>query len=265
MRNFFILPASMWTLALILVGCGGGDGTATTSVPVARADAPTPVMAAQLPEWPAALAANSTAGTYPSYNKKPAPANFSGMQHDAQKLAASIRVGINIGNTMEAIGGETAWGNPLITNELMGVIKKAGFNAVRLPVSWDQYADQQTGKISDKWMSRVKQVVQYCVDNNLYVIVNIHWDGGWLENHVTPEMKDIVNAKQKAYWEQIATALRDYDEHVLFSSANEPNADTATNVDVLKSYHQTFINAVRSTGGRNTACSWSRGQIPTST
>jgi aryl-phospho-beta-D-glucosidase BglC (GH1 family) len=161
---------------------------------------------------------------------------------------------------MEAIGGETNWGNPLVTNDLIQAVKKAGFNAIRLPVSWDQYADQKTGQISATWLARVKQVVQYCVDNDMYVLVNIHWDGGWLENNVKPYKKDAVNARQKAYWEQIATTLRDFDEHVMFASANEPatgneqNTDTVTlksAVDVLKSYHQTFVDAVRSTGGRN--------------
>jgi aryl-phospho-beta-D-glucosidase BglC (GH1 family) len=183
------------------------------------------------------------------------------MTHNAQQIASSVRIGFNIGNTMEAIGGETAWGNPLITNELIQTVKKAGFNAIRLPVSWDQYADQTTGKISATWLARVKQVVQYCVDNDMYVLVNIHWDGGWLEKNITADKKDAVNAKQKAYWEQIATTLRDFDEHVMFASANEPatgnEQDTPdpvklqASVDILKSYHQTFVDAVRSTGGRN--------------
>jgi Endoglucanase len=61
-----------------------------------------------------------------------------------------------------------------------------------------------------------------------------------------------VNAKQKAIWEQIATTMRDFDEHLMFASANEPNAGDATQMGVLLTYHQTFVNAVRSTGGRNT-------------
>jgi aryl-phospho-beta-D-glucosidase BglC (GH1 family) len=94
-------------------------------------------------------------------------------------------------------------------------------------------------------------VVQYCVNNDMYVLLNIHWDGGWLENNCTPAKKDAVNAKQKAFWEQIATAMRGFDEHLMFASANEPNADDPTKMEVLLSYHQTFVDAVRSTGGRN--------------
>jgi len=187
---------------------------------------------------------------YPSYKDSIAP-DASGMNSTAVQLAAKIKVGINIGNTLEATGGETGWGNPLITNDLIKAIKQKGFNAIRLPCDWNQYADQTTAKISATWLTRVKQVVQYCVDNDMYVIMNIHWDGGWLENNCTPEKQVANNAKQKAFWEQIALTLRGFDEHVLFASANEPNVSTAAQMSVLMSYHQTFINAVRSTGGKN--------------
>jgi endoglucanase len=134
---------------------------------------------------------------------------------------------------------------------LIQLVKASGFDAIRVPASWDQYANQDTAKIDVNWLNRVKEVVQYCVDNNMPVIVNIHWDGGWLENHVTPDKQEDNNAKQKAYWQQIATHLRDFDEHLMFASANEPNVETAEQMEVLLSYHQTFIDAVRSTGGRN--------------
>jgi aryl-phospho-beta-D-glucosidase BglC (GH1 family) len=191
------------------------------------------------------------ASPYPSYNTSPAPPDKTGMAHDARQIAAAIRIGWNVGNTMEATGGETAWGNPQVSSGLVRAVKQAGFNAIRLPVAWDQYADQKTGQISAAWIERVKQVVQFCVDNDLYVLVNIHWDGGWLEKNVTPARQDAVNARQKAYWEQIATALRDFDEHVMFASANEPDAKDAKDVAVLMSYHQTFVDTVRATGGRN--------------
>jgi len=191
------------------------------------------------------------ASQYPSYNTKPLPADISGMRDDAAHVAARMRLGWNIGNTMEAVGGETGWGNPLVGNSLIQLVKKNGFNAIRLPVAWNQYADQETGKISDTWLARVRQVVQYCVDNDMYVLVNIHWDGGWLQENFTADKQAAVNARQKAYWEQIATLLRDYDSHVLFASANEPDVKNATQMAILMSYHQTFVDTVRSTGGRN--------------
>lgn len=191
-------------------------------------------------------------GTYPSYNTNPLPADATGMNSTAVQLAAKMKLGWNIGNTLEATGGETAWGNPKVTKQLIDLVKANGFNAIRIPCSWNQYlANAEKAQIKTDWLNRVKEVVQYCVDNDMYVIVNIHWDSGWLENNVTEAKKDANNAKQKAFWEQIATTLRDFDEHVLFASANEPNVENAAQMAVLTSYHQTFIDAVRSTGGKN--------------
>ncbi len=188
---------------------------------------------------------------YPGYNISPAPPDASGMGSNAVQLAAKFKLGWNIGNTLEAIGGETAWGNPLISESYIRALKQQGFNAIRLPCSWNQYSDKATAKIQDDWLNRVKQVVQYCVNNDMYVLLNIHWDGGWLDDNINKTKQDSVNAKQKAFWEQIATRMRDFDEHLMFASANEPPAENAEQMDILNSYHQTFVNGVRSTGGRN--------------
>ncbi len=189
---------------------------------------------------------------YPGYNTNPIAPDSSGMSSSASGLAAKIKVGWNIGNTLEATGGETSWGNPMVTNELIQLVKQSGFNAIRIPCSWNQYVeDTATAKIKSSWLNRVRQVVQYCVDNDMYVILNIHWDGGWLENNVTPEKQTDVNDKQRAFWEQIATHFRDFDEHLIFAGANEPNVENAAQMAVLQTYHQTFVDAVRSTGGRN--------------
>ncbi len=189
---------------------------------------------------------------YPSYNTSPIAPDATGMTSTAAEIAANINLGTNIGNSLEAIGGETSWGNPLISKALVDLIKQNGFNAIRLPCSWNQYmSNSATAQLSSDWLERVKTVIQYCIDDDMYVILNIHWDGGWLENNCTIAKQEENNAKQKAFWEQIATHLRDFDEHLLFASANEPNVDNAAQMSVLTSYHQTFINAVRSTGGKN--------------
>ncbi|WP_428028135.1 glycoside hydrolase family 5 protein [Altererythrobacter sp.] len=169
----------------------------------------------------------------------------------AVEVAGKFTLGLNIGNTLEAIGGETFWGNPMITQAFVDKAKALGFDAIRLPCSWDQYSDQDTAEIQATWLDRVKEVVQYCINADMYVFLNIHWDGGWLEKNVTEDKKDAVSDKQRAFWEQIATHLRDFDERLLFASANEPNCDTEEQMAVLYEYHQTFIDAVRSTGGRN--------------
>lgn len=175
-----------------------------------------------------------------------------GMESNALQLASKICAGWNIGNTLEAIGGETAWGNPQLTEEYIKKIKSLGFNAIRIPCAWDQYIeDASTFKIRESWLNRVDEVVGYCVANGMYAIVNIHWDGGWLENNVTPDKQEENNKKQNALWTQIATRLNHYDEHLLFAGTNEPNVDNAQKMTVLKTYLQTFIDAVRATGGNN--------------
>jgi endoglucanase len=190
---------------------------------------------------------------YPSYNTSPKAPDSTGMKSNAVQLAAKISLGWNIGNTFEAPGGETGWGSPVITEDYIKSVKKQGFNAIRLPCAWNltHLADKSKARIDPKWLNRVKEVIGYCVKNDMYVLLNIHWDAGWLENNCTALKKDSVNAKQRALWEQIATCMRDFDEHLMFASANEPNVENADQMDVLNSYHQTFINAVRSTGGRN--------------
>jgi aryl-phospho-beta-D-glucosidase BglC (GH1 family) len=195
---------------------------------------------------------SQAATIYPSYNTSSKTPDATGMSSTAVQLAAKFKLGWNIGNTLEATGGETSWGNPLITESYVKAVKQLGFTAIRLPCSWDIHVDNKaTAHIDENWMKRVKDVVGYCVNNDLYVMLNIHWDGGWLENNITKAKQDSVNAKQKAFWEQISTAMRDFDEHLMFASANGPAADNAEKMEVLASYHQTFVNAVRSTGGKN--------------
>jgi len=190
---------------------------------------------------------------YPSYNASPINPDATGMNSTAVQLAAKLKLGWNIGNTMEAPGGETGWGNPPITEDYIKFVKQSGFNAIRIPCAWYLHMDNATdAHIKTDWLNRVKQVVGYCVNNDMYVLLNIHWDGGWLVSNGTIASKDSVNAMQKAFWEQIATTMRDFDEHLMFASANEPDThNSAAQMNLLLSYHQTFINAVRSTGGKN--------------
>lgn len=231
----------LWVAATIVFSnCGDPDAELQSVKPQANLDVTDPT------------AISGRRPNYPSYNTSPLPPDPTGMTSNAVQLAAKFRLGWNLGNTLEAIGGETAWGNPLATQALIDKVKASGFTAVRLPCSWDQYANQSTAALQDAWLERVKQVVQYCINDGLYVVLNIHWDGGWLENNINTRAQSAVNAKQKAFWEQIATKMRGFDEHLIFASANEPNASDAASMNVLLSYHQTFVNAVRSTGGHNT-------------
>jgi aryl-phospho-beta-D-glucosidase BglC (GH1 family) len=173
----------------------------------------------------------------------------------ATQVAGQIALGWNLGNTMEAQCGETAWGNPLVNQQLINAVKAAGFNAVRIPAAWDCHADQTTMTIDPTWMARVKQVVDYAYNQGMYVILNIHWDGGWLENHPLYSHQAAVNQKQRAYWTQIANTFRNYNERMLFAGTNEVHADygtpTTEHINVQQSYNQTFVDAVRATGGNN--------------
>ncbi|MEQ8552542.1 MAG: glycoside hydrolase family 5 protein [Cyclobacteriaceae bacterium] len=169
----------------------------------------------------------------------------------APEMALRMKLGVNLGNTMEAICDEGAWGAGKTSQVLIDSIKAAGFNTVRIPVAWFCHSDTIKSQIDAEWMARVKKVVDYCIKDDLYVIINMHWDQGWLENRIDKTNQSQVNQRQQAYWTQIAKYFRDYDEHLLFAGANEPNAADAEEMSILMSYHQTFVDAVRATGGNN--------------
>lgn len=179
---------------------------------------------------------------------------------NAVEISKQIKNGWNIGNTLEVPGGETGWGNPKVNEAYVAGIKAAGFNAVRIPCAWDSHIiDSKTNTIDPEWLDRVNEVVGYVLSNDMFAILNIHWDGGWLENNIgnasTPEL---VN-KQKALWTQIATRLAHYNEKLLFAGLNEPNAgnewgsssDNVMAMQALLDYEQAFVDGVRSTGGNN--------------
>jgi endoglucanase len=191
---------------------------------------------------------------YPVYSNWIAH-NQTGMTSTAPVLAAKMFAGWNLGNSLESPGGETSWGNPVVTQRLIDSVKDAGINAIRLPCAWNSHLENaSTCKISTSWLARVKEVVDYCVGKDMYVILNIHYDGGWLESNPTYAKQFAVNSKQKAIWEQIAVNFRDYDEHLLFAGTNEVHTSTnptTENFTVQMSFNQTFVDAVRSTGGRN--------------
>lgn len=170
-------------------------------------------------------------------------------------LAQAMSPGINLGNTLEALPTETSWGNPPTTQKVMDAYKVAGFNSVRIPVAWLAHADAQD-RIDPAWMARVKQVVDHARRAGLYVMINTHWDGGWL-NHTTYDKQAALNARLARLWTQIANAFMDYDEHLLFAGTNEVGMEnlftppTDEYAAVQNSFNQTFVTTVRATGGNN--------------
>lgn len=170
------------------------------------------------------------------------------------QLSQFMAPGWNLGNSLEAIGGETNWGNPRTTQALVDAIKAAGFKSIRIPVSWSQYADADYN-ISSTWMARVTEVVNYARNAGLYTMINIHWDGGWMQP--TYAQQSAVNARLTKLWTQIGNNFRDYDDYLLFAGTNEVMVDgdygtpTVEYYTVQNSFNQTFVNAVRATGGNN--------------
>lgn len=171
------------------------------------------------------------------------------------ELTAEMGIGWNLGNSLEAIGGETAWGNPIVSKRLIDSVKNAGFDAVRIPVAWSKFSDESNFEIRESWMQRVEAVVNYVLDNDMYAIINIHWDNGWMQP--TYEDQEYVNDRLEIMWKQIAINFRDYDDRLLFAGTNEVMVEgdygtpTEEYYTVQNSFNQTFVDAVRETGGRN--------------
>ena len=182
-----------------------------------------------------------------------------------QQITEAMGVGYNLGNSLEANSGgtpnETAWGNPVLTKKFVLAAKAAGFQSIRIPVSYLSKIDDNNGyKIDSAWLDHVQEVVDYCVQNNMYAIVNMHGDGyttvsgSWLLCASSDQTK--IKAKYKACWEQIADRFKNYDEHLIFESMNEefdgtygtPNKTAYNNIN---DYNQIFVDTVRQTGGNN--------------
>ena len=182
-----------------------------------------------------------------------------------QQITEAMGVGCNLGNSLEANDAgtlnETAWGNPKLTEQFVLAVKSAGFQSIRIPVSYLNKIDDNNGyQIDSAWLDRVQEVVDYCVKNDMYAIVNMHGDGytsingGWLLCGSSDQTK--IREKYKACWKQIATRFKDYDEHLIFESMNEEFDGTygdpnRTYYENINTYNQIFVDTVRQTGGNN--------------
>ena len=170
----------------------------------------------------------------------------------AKQLASKMKIGWNLVNMLEA-----TWiprnSFAATTQTTIDSVKAAGFNTVRLPVAWFYHSNITTYVIDAALLAHVKKTIDYCIKDSMYVIINTHWDNGWLDDHINVNDSASVNARQRAHWTQIANYFKSYNDHLLFASANEPPAKDAIQMSILLSYHQTFINAVRATGGNNSS------------
>lgn len=197
------------------------------------------------------------------------------MSKTAMDIAALMYPGWNLGNTMEAgnaannwkntgIGSETSWQSAKTTQQFIDLVKASGFKSVRIPCAWvmGHITDAEACTIDADWLARVHEVVDYCIKNDLYVIINQHWDGGWIEHDGFTAATDVgaTKAKLTKIWTQIANSFKNYDERLIFAGMNEPGVGggdanallgTADLANRIAEYEQTFIEAVRATGGNN--------------
>jgi endoglucanase len=170
-------------------------------------------------------------------------------------LTKLMGIGWNVGNSLDAVGGETNWGNPMITQQLINSVKAAGFKTIRLPIAWSKFSDSNNFVIQSAWMNRVEEVVNYALNADMYVMINMHWDGGWMQP--TYAQQTYVNNRMSIMWNQIATRFRNYDHRLLFAGTNEVMVDgdygtpTTEYYTVQNGFNQTFVTTVRATGGNN--------------
>lgn len=177
-----------------------------------------------------------------------------------QELVAEMKTGWNLGNTLDSEqGGETGWGNPVTTHEMIDAVRAAGFDTIRIPTTWgDHFIDGDDYKIDEEWMKRVNEIVNYAFDNEMYVILNCHHETSWIK----PTMAEVdgVLPKFTAMWTQIAENFKDYGDHLLFEGLNEPRiiggenewgGGTADNRQALNILNKAFVDTVRATGGNN--------------
>ncbi len=184
----------------------------------------------------------------------------------AAEIVKDMKIGWNLGNTLdcynvtwEVSDFETAWGNPRTTKAMIDTVKKAGFNAVRIPVSWNEHMNGN--KIDGDWLNRVNEVVDYVIDNDMYAIINVHHDDyTWLNPSKADEAA--VKAKLVSIWEQLSDRFKDYDQHLLFEGMNEPRiiggqdewtGGTAEEREVINHLFQAFVDTVRKSGGNNSS------------
>ena len=192
----------------------------------------------------------------------------------ATELVSFIGTGWNLGNTLDAIGGgnslssETSWGNPKTTKAMIDAVKAQGFSAVRVPVSWGNHTTGDNFTIDSKWLARVKEVVDYCIDNDMYVILNIHHDTSTQYYYPSSEYKEQSVKFVTSIWTQVAKYFKDYDQKLIFETLNEPrlagtgdewwfdvnnpNNAVRDSISAINALNQTAVDAIRAAGGKNT-------------
>lgn len=185
------------------------------------------------------------------------------------ELIKEMRIGWNLGNTLDSVISEpdgnetpekweTAWGQPVTTKDMIDRVKAQGFNVLRVPVTWEgKFGEAPDYKINEDWLARVQEVVDYGIENDMFVILNLHheeWHMPTLENEAAAQ--EIL----VALWSQIADHFADYNEKLIFEGMNEPrlkghpaewNGGNADARQVINHWNAAFVETIRSKGGNN--------------
>ena len=196
-------------------------------------------------------------------------------ESEGMDFIKELHLGWNLGNTFDASDAghisaehemdyEKVWCGEITKIENLAAIKAAGFKTIRIPVSWHNHVDEEFN-ISRAWLTRVKEVVDWCRDMDLYVIVNTHHDND--EKYYYPDSAHMESSKKylTAVWSQIAESFKDYDEHLILESMNEPrlvgtnyewwidqnNEQCKDAVSCINTLNQLFVDTVRASGGGN--------------
>ncbi|MDE6852701.1 MAG: cellulase family glycosylhydrolase, partial [Lachnospiraceae bacterium] len=190
------------------------------------------------------------------------------------ELVHDMGLGINLGNTYESCGdwiaqwGDgtpesyiTAWGSPVITQEMIHGYAEEGFSVLRVPVAWSNMMGEDY-TISEAYLGSVRETVDWALDCGLYVILNIHYDNGWFSGFSTN--REECMKKYICVWEQLTNAFANYDDHLIFESLNEEGcwediwnrwsgeSDSKKQAySLLNDINQTFVDIVRNSVGNN--------------
>lgn len=256
-KNLLTKAAAVLLAVMMLSGCGDSESSAR-----AQSFAGSTASAESMTET-AESSADSTADSQSEPAKDLARA---GTVRDitSMELVAEMKVGWNLGNSLDATSGEgldaeTSWGNPKITKEMIDAVAAKGFNLIRIPVTWDgHFGDGPDYTIDAAWLDRVQEVVNYAYDNDMYILLDSHHEERWRipdDEHI-----EEVDKIHRAVWTQIAERFKDYGDHLVFDGLNEPrvkgskaewNGGTEAERRCIDRLNQSFVDVVRATGGNN--------------
>jgi endoglucanase len=174
------------------------------------------------------------------------------------QIVKEMRLGWNLGNTLDASPTETSWGNPLTTLSILAEVKNAGFNTVRIPVTWQNHLETVPHfAVDEAWLLRVEEVASNVLSLGMFAILNTHHES-WVSLMPSADVTAITE-RLTQLWSKIAHRFKDYDEHLLFETLNEPrttddtqwNGGTESARSLLNVYNLCAVNAIRNTGGNN--------------